>query len=53
MRFSGQCLLCAYVVSNTLPRREIVGWEETPSGGKKPILEPSKDWLGLLRWGAK
>jgi hypothetical protein len=21
---------------------EIVGWEQTPSGGRKPVLEPSK-----------
>jgi len=31
---------------------EIVGWETLANGGRKPVLEASKDWLGLLRWGA-
>jgi hypothetical protein len=32
---------------------EIVGWEQLPNGGRKPILEQSRDWVGLLKWGAK
>lgn len=32
--------------------RKIVGWQEMPNGGKKPITEVCRDWTGLLKWGA-
>jgi hypothetical protein len=32
--------------------RKIVGWEELPNGGRKPITEVCRDWTGLLKWGA-